>query len=75
MVNGNCADRFRASEHILVVICMKSGAVNTFSRYNMKSVIEIKGNPDADPMFWSGESVAIIDHSGEKIDQSNLFIT
>jgi fructose-1,6-bisphosphatase/sedoheptulose 1,7-bisphosphatase-like protein len=54
---------------------MKSGAVNAFSRYNMKSVIEIKGNPDAAPMFWSGESVAIIDHSGEKIDQSNLFIT
>ena len=75
LISDNCADRIRASEHLLVVICMKSGAINAFSRYNMKRVIEIKGNPEAASIFWSGESVAIIDHSGVKIDQSYLFIT
>jgi hypothetical protein len=48
---------------------MKSGAINAFSRHNMKSVIEIKGNPEAASIFWSGESIAIIDYNnGEKID-------
>ena len=41
----------------------------------MELISSVQGNPNSDPNFWSGESVAIIDHSGEKIDQSYLFIT
>ena len=61
---------------------MKSGSYNIYSRsidpesgkQKIKEVVSVS-NQDADEAYWFGESIAIIDYEGSKVDQTTVFMS
>lgn len=79
--DNNCGNKVKVSEHLLIVICIESGAIDIFYRKHneLKRMVQRSGfsnnGKNGLPAFFVGENVATIEHQSHNITQSYVFIS